>query len=89
MRRSTFGVTVLMALAVPVLTTWTPAAHADQYKWCAFYGDGPGGNGTNCGFITYKQCLDTISGIGGTCGPNPWYTGSGSSRHHKRAHNGD
>ena len=28
---------------------------------------------TNCGFVTFQQCLDTISGIGGFCVRNNLY----------------
>jgi hypothetical protein len=41
------------------------------YPWCAFMGC----LGENCGFATYQQCRATISGIGGYCAINPWYTG--------------
>jgi hypothetical protein len=48
------------------------AAAADPYPWCAQYGrDG----GRNCGFLTLQQCLDTVSGIGGGCEHNLFYTG--------------
>ena len=40
-------------------------AEAQNYPWCAYY-DGSFG-GTNCGFTTFQQCLDTVSGIGGFC----------------------
>jgi hypothetical protein len=67
------GVAALAATVAPM-----PAAIAqtqyDPYKWCAVY-SGDRGGGTNCGFITYQQCLDTISGAGGYCAPNPFYTG--------------
>lgn len=39
-------------------------AEAQNYPWCAYYGDAFGG--TNCGFTTFRQCLDTVSGIGGS-----------------------
>jgi hypothetical protein len=52
------------------------AARADG-PWCAEYSRGAG---TNCGFHTYRQCLDTISGVGGTCRPNPGYSDSRRSR---------
>jgi hypothetical protein len=29
--------------------------------------------GTNCGFTTFQQCLDTVSGIGGFCERNNLY----------------
>ena len=41
-------------------------AEAQNYPWCAEYGGTPSGP-TNCGFVTFQQCLDTISGIGGFC----------------------
>jgi hypothetical protein len=48
-----------------------PAA-AQTYPWCAYY-DFAFGGATNCGWATFEQCLATISGIGGSCGPNPMY----------------
>ena len=49
-------------------------AATDPYKWCAVYG-GRDGGGTNCGFVSIEQCWATISGIGGFCEPNQFYTG--------------
>jgi hypothetical protein len=49
-------------------------ASADPYKWCAVYG-GRGGGGTNCGFVTLEQCRAAISGLGGDCEINQFYTG--------------
>jgi hypothetical protein len=49
-------------------------ATADPYKWCAVYGGDMGG-ASNCGFVTIEQCRATISGIGGSCEPNQFYTG--------------
>jgi hypothetical protein len=48
-----------------------PARAEVQYPWCAEYRRYVGG--TNCGFVTYQQCLATISGIGGYCYRNPAY----------------
>jgi tetratricopeptide (TPR) repeat protein len=42
-----------------------------QAAWCAQYFNG----GTNCGFSNLQQCLETVRGIGGQCGPD----GSGGS----------
>lgn len=50
------------------------AAEADPYRWCAEYGGGRGG-GTNCGFVTWQQCMATVSGIGGFCRENPFFDG--------------
>ena len=60
--------------AVASLLLFVGAATADPYKWCAQYsGDGDGGR--NCGFVTIEQCRATVSGIGGFCEPNLFYTG--------------
>jgi Protein of unknown function (DUF3551) len=40
-------------------------AETQNYPWCA--------GGTDCGFTTYQQCLDKVSGIGGFCEPNTQY----------------
>jgi hypothetical protein len=47
-----------------------PAA-ADPYKWCAAYRNGS----NNCGFTTFEQCQASVSGVGGSCQPNQFYTG--------------
>jgi hypothetical protein len=46
-------------------------AEAQDYPWCAYYTGSFGG--TNCGFTTFQQCLDTVSGIGGFCELNNLY----------------
>jgi|BarGraNGADG00212_1021973.scaffolds.fasta_scaffold06265_7 hypothetical protein len=33
----------------------------------------------NCGFVTIEQCRATVSGIGGFCEPNQFYTGPGKT----------
>ena len=49
-------------------------AEAQNYPWCAAYSGGDtGGGGTNCGFTTFQQCLDTVRGIGGFCEQNTQY----------------
>ena len=66
---------VLSMAAVGAILAFASApasAASDPYPWCAQYGrDG----GRNCGFVTLQQCLDTISGIGGGCERNTFYTG--------------
>jgi hypothetical protein len=47
------------------------SAEAQNYPWCAHYGTGF--DGVNCGFTTYQQCMDTVSGIGGFCMLNNTY----------------
>lgn len=48
-------------------------AQADPYRWCAHYSGRAGS--TNCYFMTLPQCQAAISGVGGFCRPNPFYTG--------------
>jgi hypothetical protein len=77
---------ILMGLLVlGAATAFVPStAHADPYKWCAEYAGMEGGGGRNCGFVTLEQCRATISGIGGWCEPNPFYTGpERQSRRHR------
>ena len=58
------------------------SAEAEIYRpWCAQY-YGFGGGGTNCGFISYEQCMMTAFGAGAWCVQNPWYLayGDGSQK---------
>jgi Protein of unknown function (DUF3551) len=72
--RWTRSATIMLATIATAMAL-TSVARADQYKWCAVYGGYRGDSGTNCGFVTYKQCMDTVSGTGGYCTPNQFYTG--------------
>ena len=51
----------------------------DPYRWCADYSDGLDG-AKNCYFITLEQCRAAVSGAGGYCVPNPFYTGPTEDR---------
>jgi hypothetical protein len=62
----------------------TATAQADPYRWCAEYGGGFDGGGTNCYFVTIEQCRAAVSGVGGFCRPNPFYTGPDRSRGDRR-----
>ena len=72
MRWMCLSTIVLATIAASMMAT--SAAQADQYKWCAVYA-GRDYEATNCGFVTYQQCLNTISGVGGYCVLNQFYTG--------------
>ena len=67
--------TVLSAIVMLASATVAASAQADPYRWCADYGGFRGGGASNCYFMTIEQCRATISGVGGTCRPNPFYTG--------------
>jgi hypothetical protein len=78
--------------ALALVGVLLPAAvHADPYRWCAQYSERGGGGAENCGFVTLRQCEETISGIGGFCMPNLNYTGpdrysvgwAARQRHHR------
>jgi len=62
---------------VPLLvTTFGFAACATAeiyYPWCAVLNAG-GAPAYNCGFVSIEQCRATVSGIGGFCEQNPFYT---------------
>ncbi len=76
-----------LALAALILIGGTAAAsaQADPYRWCADYGGFRGMGGSNCYFKTIEQCRATISGVGGTCRPNPFYTGPATPPPKRRA----
>ena len=67
MRLSLFILGVFVAVACA-----EGPAEAQNYPWCAYYNFQHGG-ATNCGWVTFEQCLATVRGIGGSCGPNPIY----------------
>jgi hypothetical protein len=71
-------VTMRTALATLVLLAAAASldgAKADPYRWCAHY-SGNGGNGSNCYFTSLEQCRWAVSGVGGSCGLNPFYAGA-------------
>jgi hypothetical protein len=79
------GLAVAAGFAI-LLSVIPSSATADPYQWCAAYGT-PGG--TNCGFLTIEQCRATLSGNGGFCEPNQFYTGpetatTGRNRKHRQ-----
>lgn len=51
-------------------------AQAQEYPWCARYADDNGG--TNCGFSSLEQCKAAVSGNGGSCDANPFYSQASS-----------
>jgi Protein of unknown function (DUF3551) len=48
-------------------------AEAQSYPWCAIYSGGAAGGGTNCGFISFEQCMATARGLGSFCYFNTQY----------------
>jgi len=74
-----FGTLAFLCLAGPSVS------NADGAAWCAHYGFDLGG--TNCGFVSYGQCMASLTGNGGYCSPNAQYRAPGSEpapRRHRR-----
>jgi Protein of unknown function (DUF3551) len=65
-------------LAASLLLSTISYASADPYRWCAVYGGRSGGE--NCYFVTLNQCQAAVSGTGGFCRANPFYTGADRRR---------
>jgi len=53
---------VLLGLVGAVMVLGTPA-HAQNYPWCAQYSGRALGGAMNCGFVSFAQCMATVSGI--------------------------
>jgi hypothetical protein len=53
----------------PGIASKTAAQTAPCRPWCVHYGSGGGGGATNCGFISYEQCMWTAQGPD-MCMPN-------------------
>ena len=68
--KNSCGLVIAVGSLISLFLIAGPAA-ADPYKWCAAYRNG----GNNCGFTTIEQCRASVSGVGGTCEPNQFYTG--------------
>jgi hypothetical protein len=70
------------ALFVAAAAIGTPA-QAQNYPWCAQYGNGTGG-ARNCGFSSFQQCQADVSGIGGFCEQNNTYVGAATAHRHRK-----
>jgi Protein of unknown function (DUF3551) len=68
MKLSTLALAFVAAAAVGA----APAT-AQNYPWCALYNGGGVGGGTNCGFVSYEQCMATANGLGKFCVRNTQY----------------
>jgi hypothetical protein len=68
---------LLGLIALTALLAGTQAGQAQSaydYPWCAVYTSrgGPGG-AMSCYYRSYRQCMETMSGIGGHCIRSPYY----------------
>jgi hypothetical protein len=75
------------ALAAIALSAATSIGHAQSpydYPWCAELTWTSGA--TSCYYTSYRQCMETLRGIGGSCIQNPGYRGSAPVRHEQPYH---
>jgi Protein of unknown function (DUF3551) len=63
---------LLLVLVGAIAALGTPA-QAQNYPWCAQYSGRALGGAQNCGFVSFAQCMATVSGIGGFCVQNTLY----------------
>jgi hypothetical protein len=61
----------MAAAATLAMTAAITPASAQNYPWCAHYGTPY--DDTSCGFVSYDQCLASVSGVGGFCEKNDTY----------------
>ena len=52
---------VLLGLVGALMVLGTPA-QAQNYPWCAQYSGRALGGAQNCGFVSFAQCMATVSG---------------------------
>lgn len=67
-----------LAAAIAILTVNVESASAQAGNPTRPYclRDGVMGGGSwDCSYYSMQQCRATASGAGGSCQPNPWYTG--------------
>jgi Protein of unknown function (DUF3551) len=55
----------ILAMAIATLLIHSGPVYAQNYPWCAQGGDGA----TNCGFVSYEQCMAASR----RCNRNPMY----------------
>jgi hypothetical protein len=71
-------------LIVAAIAGGSPVASAQSptsYPWCAKTGKDSAA--TSCYFTSYRQCMTTISGVGGYCFQSPSYHASLASPHRR------
>jgi hypothetical protein len=62
---------LLLAGLVMLAPPAAPVHAQANFPWCSNFADGFGG--TNCGFVSYEQCMATVRGSGGFCDKSDMY----------------
>jgi hypothetical protein len=81
---------ILAAFAIVTASftfTHEASAQGTYYPWCSRYD----AYSYNCGFVTWKQCQENVSGMGGYCYQNPMpgpvvERGASRKRKHRRTY---
>lgn len=81
MRQIILGIAVAAGLSAAFSVA---PASADPFKWCTVFGGSMGGGGGSCSYTSIEQCRASLSGFGGYCVENQFYTGSEQTVRHKR-----
>jgi hypothetical protein len=63
---------VLIAAGLTADIAPAAAQSPTSYPWCARIPK-TDGDATSCYFTSYRQCMTTLSGIGGYCYQSPYY----------------
>jgi hypothetical protein len=63
---------VLITAALTADMAPAAAQSPSSYPWCARIPK-TDGDATSCYFTSYRQCMTTLSGIGGYCYQSPYY----------------
>ena len=61
---------VALMLGTTAVFAPRPAAAAYNFPWCATYYDS---NVVACSFMSFEQCMASVSGVGGHCTQNILY----------------
>lgn len=62
----------LAVLGLVAQTLPSTAQSAYDYPWCALRGDRSGAQ--SCYYTSFRQCMASLSGIGGSCIRSPYQT---------------
>jgi hypothetical protein len=79
MRPVTYSFLLVCSLVGGALFASPSSAEVYRRPWRAQY-YGNNGGGTNCGFVSYEQCMMTARGAGAWCVRNPWNVAYGHGR---------
>jgi hypothetical protein len=62
----------MLGLFLATIVIPSHAQAQSNYPWCSVYSGGFDG-ASNCGFVSFEQCMENVRGIGGFCQQNNWY----------------